>query len=162
MKKRRERFKNFSDRCTKDRGLNLNPLLSVIINLVPLFLIVLNLRAIVGVEQNHMPPAKYDASIQKESKELINVNVELYRTKTKISLLNYKGDVLSKKTFGNISENKQQIIDFLSHKTNLGNLTINPLSASLTFDEISHAIDLSNYKINDKRLFKNFSVENIL
>lgn len=162
MSKRREKYQKFSENCKKDRGLNLNPLLSIIINLVPLFLIVLNLRAIVGVEQNQLPAAKYSSKMAKESKELVNVEVELYLKKTKVSLVDYKGRTIAKRTFKNISQDKENIIAYLVKRTDLGNLTINPLSSSITFNEISQAIDISNYKVDQKRLFKNFSVENIL
>ncbi len=162
-------FRNFESKCSEKKDINLNPLLSIIVNLIPLFLIVLNLRAIVGVEQNHLPPAKYSSSKSLKSKKLVDVDINLFKNKTQVVFRDHQGGVLSKKNFKSIkfSKNKDRIIDFIktskvNKKNNIGHLTINPMSSKLTFNEISQAIDISNYKEDEKRVFKNFSIGNIL
>lgn len=162
-------FSNFQGRCSEKKEINLNPLLSIIVNLIPLFLIVLNLRAIVGVEQNHVPPAKYNSAKKLKSKKLVNVDLNIYPQKTQVIFRDHDGGVISKKDFKSIKnqENKNMILSFIKDNKlnkidNIGHLTINPMSDNLTFDEISQAIDVSNYKVEKKRVFKNFSIGNIL
>lgn len=158
-------FAGFEQRVKNGKEINLNPLLSIIVNLVPLFLIVLNLRSIVGVEQNHMPPAQYKSASSLKSKKLVDVDINLYGNKTRIVLRDHEGNVLNKKTFKSLRSKKSKdlVIEYISSKKlAYGHLTINPEGKRVNFDELSQAIDISNFKIDGRRLFKNFSIGNIL
>lgn len=166
-RKSRRRSELTSDGDKRNLALNLNPLLSVIINLLPLFLIVLNFKHIVGVKQDHMPEAHYLSSAKEESKKLFDVDIKIYNTMTEVEIKNHKGEVVSEKKFKSIadSDEKTKILAFIeTEKNELGHLTVFPKGTKVKFNEIAQAIDISNFKStkNGERIFKNFSIGNIL
>lgn len=163
--KKRRAFSNFENKCYKEKSINLNPLLAIIINLVPMFLIVLNMRAIVGFEQTNMPEATYVNSRNVDSKTTFNVDLSLYNNTTKVVVRNYKGAAVTTKTFKNIKHSKDQVAKFISGtKKNMGHLNILTPDSKVKFDDIGQAIDLGSFKKegSDKKLFTNFSIGNIL
>ena len=165
--KRKRRKSRSTGSSRKNLDLNLNPLLSVIINLLPLFLIVLNFKHIVGVKQNHMPEAHYLASAKEDSKKLFDVDIKIYNTVTKVEIKNHKGEIISEKRFKSIADinEKKEILTFIEKEKNeLGHLTVFSKGTKVKFNEIAQAIDISNFKStkNGEKLFKNFSIGNIL
>ena len=164
-KKKNKAFRAFEQKCSNEKSINLNPLLAIIINLVPMFLIVLNMRAISGFEQTNIPEATYTPGKSVDSKTTYNVDIKLYKDSTQVILRNHKGKVVESKKFKNIIKNKEKIAKHISQfdKT-LGHLNILTPKSTVKFDEIAQAIDLGSLKkeSSDKKLFTNFSIGNIL
>jgi biopolymer transport protein ExbD len=163
-RRKKKAFQNFEKQCFKEKSLNLNPLLAIIINLVPMFLIVLNMRAIVGFKQTNMPEANFNEASAKASKETFNVDVELFKTQTRVFVRDHKGSVVQSKKFSNIKKSKSEIAEFLLNSDkNLDHLSI-LTPGKVHFDEIGQAIDLSKMKkkASKDNLFTNFSIGNIL
>jgi len=158
-------FRAFEQKCNKEKSINLNPLLAIIINLVPMFLIVLNMRAIVGFEQKNILEATFSDHKNVESKETFNVDIKLYKDTTKLTVRNHKGTVVESKKFKNIKTSKSDIVDYLTAaEYNFDHLNILTPGSEVKFDEVGQAIDLSKIKIaeDSKNIFTNFSIGNIL
>lgn len=158
-------FKAFEKSCKKDRSINLNPLLAIIINLVPMFLIVLNMRAVVGFEQKNILEATFSSDEKMESKETFNVDIKLYENSTRLIIRDHKGSVVDSKKFKNIKNSKDEIVAFInSAEFNFDHLNIFAPGSKVNFDEVGQAIDLSKLKkdSSDENIFTNFSIGNII
>jgi len=164
-KKKNKAFSAFEKKCSGEKSINLNPLLAIIINLVPMFLIVLNMRAITGFEQTNIPEATYTPGKSVDSKTTHNVDIKLYKGSTQVILRDHKGKVVKAKKFKNIRKSKEQIAKHIAgFEKTLGHLNILTPKSTVKFDEIAQAIDLGSLKKDesDKKLFTNFSIGNIL
>jgi len=158
-------FRSFENRCLKEKSINLNPLLAIIINLVPMFLIVLNMKAIVGFEQTNIPEATFSSDKSIKSKKTFSVDLKLYKNSTRVIVRDHKGAAVESKKFKNITLSKDKIVKYLgSRKQNMDHLSILTPGSRVKFDEIGQAIDLGSLKIgtSTKKLFTNFSIGNIL
>jgi len=164
-KRKSKAFRSFENKCSKEKSINLNPLLAIIINLVPMFLIVLNMKAIVGFEQTNIPEASFSNSKSLLSKKTFSVDLKLYKNSTRVIVRDHKGAAVESKKFKNIKTSKDQIAKFLGdQKKNMDHLNILTPGSRVEFDEIGQAIDLGSLKIGSsaKKLFTNFSIGNIL